>query len=413
MKHEPLPTIGQDTSTANRRMRRTMLALVLVSGAAWTLSAPLAAALVVGLIAACFTWVSATPANAPSPLIPPPLIESPDRTAELMDAVDDVLLIIERQRITHANAAARKLFGAEKIEGDFRLALRHPVAAELISSDRETGTAIEIAGLGEPDRRWAMSVRRIAGGARLVTLRDRTDSWIAERMRVDFVANASHELRTPLSTILGFIETLGDSGAVEDPALRARFLGIMMGEAKRMQQLVDDLISLSRIEADRFAAPQAMLALGPVIDEVAGVIRSGMRSEGERIQVEVDAAPEIRADRVQIGQLLHNLIGNAIKYGRPGTPIRVSLDAAGDKVRLQVSDEGEGIAPEHLPRLTERFYRVDPGRSRAVGGTGLGLAIVKHIAERHRATLDIASRVGEGTTVTVTFRIAAPDALSS
>ena len=187
----------------------------------------------------------------------------------------------------------------------------------------------------------------------------------------------------------------------------------MMGEAKRMQQLVDDLISLSRIEADRFSVPQATLALGPVIDEVVGVIRSGLQDGGGRIVVDAGPVPQIRADRVQIGQLLHNLIGNAIKYGRPDTPIRVSLKDVGDKVRLRVLDQGEGVPPEHLPRLTERFYRVDPGRSRSVGGTGLGLAIVKHIAERHRATLDIASRVGEGTAVTVTFPAAQPDTLSS
>jgi two-component system phosphate regulon sensor histidine kinase PhoR len=245
-----------------------------------------------------------------------------------------------------------------------------------------------------------------------VTLRDRIDSWVAERMRVDFVANASHELRTPLATILGFIETLSDGGAADDPATRSRFLGIMHAEAKRMQQLVDDLISLSRIEADRFAVPQDSLRLGPVIEEVAGVIRSGLR-DGDRIQVDADMVPEVRADRVQIGQLLHNLIGNALKYGRPDTPIRVTLKAVGDKVQLRVIDEGDGVPPEHLPRLTERFYRVDAGRSRAVGGTGLGLAIVKHIAERHRAVLDIASRVGEGTTVTVTFPAAMTGSMSS
>lgn len=402
MKHDPLPPTGQDSDVNHRRVMRAMLSLGLVTAAAWLLSAPMSAALVTGLIAAFFTWAAGKPARLPPALLPaPPLLEAADRTEELIDAVDDVVLIIDRQRITHANAAARRLFGAEKIDGDFRLALRHPIAAELIASDRETGAPVELAGLGEPDRRWAMSVRRIAGGARLVTLRDRTDSWVAERMRVDFVANASHELRTPLATILGFVETL-EGAAGEDPATRARFLGIMLGEARRMQQLVDDLISLSRIEADRFAVPQDTLALGPVIDEVVGVVRSGMR-DNDRILVETERVPDVRADRVQIGQLLHNLIGNAIKYGRPGTPIRVSLKRVDDKVRLRVIDEGDGIAPEHLPRLTERFYRVDPGRSRAVGGTGLGLAIVKHIVERHRATLDITSKVGEGTAVTVTF----------
>jgi two-component system phosphate regulon sensor histidine kinase PhoR len=414
MKHEPLPPPGQEVEVKDRRVIRALMALGSAAGIAWLLSAPAAAAVIAGLIAAFFTWLAGQKDDAPpTPLpAPPATVEVADRTAELIDAVDDVVLIIDRQRITHANAAARRLFGAEKVQGDFRLALRHPVAAELIASDHDTARPVEIAGLGEPDRRWAMSIRRIEGGARLVTLRDRTDSWVAERMRVDFVANASHELRTPLATILGFIETLSDGGAADDPATRSRFLGIMHAEAKRMQQLVDDLISLSRIEADRFSVPQDSLVLGPVIEEVAGVIRSG-RSDGDRIRVDADMVPEVRADRVQIGQLLHNLIGNALKYGRPDTPIRVTLKTVDDKVQLKVIDEGEGIAPEHLPRLTERFYRVDAGRSRSVGGTGLGLAIVKHIAERHRAALEIASQVGEGTTVTVTFPSARTGSLSS
>lgn len=414
MKHEPLPDIGQDGAVTERgRAMRAALALVLVAAAAWLLSAPAAAAAVVGVIAAFFTWASAVPVPEQPALVPPPVVELPDRTQEVIDAVDDALLIIERQRIVTANDTARRLFGAERVQGDFRLALRHPAAADLITSDRDTDTPLEIAGIGEADRRWVMSVRHIAGGAKLVTLRDRTDSWIAERMRVDFVANASHELRTPLATIIGFIETLGEGGGAEDAAIRQRFLGIMMGEAKRMQQLVDDLISLSRIEADRFSTPQTALSLAPVVEEVVGVIRSGMRDDGERIELTIARVPEVRADRVQIAQLLHNLIGNSIKYGKTGTPIRVLLDSAQGKVRLRIADEGEGIAAEHLPRLTERFYRVDAGRSRSIGGTGLGLAIVKHIAERHRAVLDIASRVGMGTTVTVTFPAMSPDSLSS
>nr|WP_047167859.1 ATP-binding protein [Sphingomonas sp. Y57] len=414
MKHEPLPDVGEDGAVKQRgRGIRAVSAFAAVAIAAWLLSTPMAAALVVGVIAAFFAWMpAAAPHEAPR-LVPAPVPDLPDRTQEVIDAVDDALLIIERQRIVTANDAARRLFGPARVEGDFRLALRHPAAADLITSDRDVDSPIEIAGIGDADRRWAMSVRAIAGGAKLVTLRDRTESWIAERMRVDFVANASHELRTPLATIIGFIETLGEGGGAEDPAIRERFLGIMMGEAKRMQQLVDDLISLSRIEADRFSTPQTPLALGPVVEEVVGVIRSGMRDDGDRIQLSIARVPEVRADRVQIAQLLHNLIGNSIKYGRAGTPIRVLLDSMDGKVRLRVADEGEGVAAEHLPRLTERFYRVDAGRSRSIGGTGLGLAIVKHIAERHRAVLDIASRIGKGTTVTVTFPALLPDALSS
>jgi len=413
MKHEPLPDLGQDGAVnARGRATRAALAFGLVTAVAWLLSAPLAAAVVVGVIAAFFTWASTVRVNEPPALVPGPLVDLPDRTQEVIDAVDDALLIIDRQRIVYANDAARRLFGAERVQGDFRLALRHPAAADLIMANRETETPVEIAGIGEADRRWIMSVRFIAGGAKLVTLRDRTDSWIAERMRVDFVANASHELRTPLATIIGFIETLGEGGGADDAAIRQRFLGIMMGEAKRMQQLVDDLISLSRIEADRFSTPQTPLGLGPVVEEVVGVIRSGLRDDPDRIELTVGHVPNVRADRVQIAQLLHNLIGNSIKYGKTGTPIRVLLDSAQGKVRLRISDEGEGISAEHLPRLTERFYRVDAGRSRSIGGTGLGLAIVKHIAERHRAVLDIASQLGKGTTVTVTFPAMLTDGLS-
>ncbi|MDB5687091.1 MAG: ATPase [Rhizorhabdus sp.] len=364
--------------------------------AALLFAAPIVAAAAAGFAAALVVWGSASPEQKTLTVSQPQEDAAPDRTANLIDAIDDPLLIIDAQHITHANDAAVALFGADKLDGDFRLALRHPLAAELLATDEPTtaSTPIELVGIGQQDRRWAMTIHVLERGARLVRLRDRTESWVAERMRVDFVANASHELRTPLATLLGFIETLGDSSAGGDEATRTRFLGIMMREARRMQQLVDDLISLSRIEADRFSTPQTPIALATVIEEAVGVIRSGIGDSGDRIRADIRESPHVLADRVQIAQLVHNLVGNAIKYGRPGTPIRVSLQPVGGKVRLRVSDEGEGIAPEHLPRLTERFYRVDPGRSRAVGGTGLGLAIVKHIAERHRATLAIASTLG-------------------
>jgi two-component system phosphate regulon sensor histidine kinase PhoR len=398
----------------DRRLILAIWAFCGVAIVAFLFSASLVAVGATGLMAGLFVW-GCIPPDPPVTASPKPEEEAPDRIAALIDAVDDPLLIVDGQRITHANAAAVALFGADKLGGDFRLALRNPLAGELLSSSDATtpSTPIELVGIGQKDRRWSMTVHRIDGGGRLVRLRDRTDSWVAERMRIDFVANASHELRTPLATLLGFIETLGDDGAGGNPATRARFLGIMMGEARRMQLLVNDLMSLSRIEADRFSVPQTPIALKPVIEEVAGVIRTGANESVDRIMLNLEESPDILGDRVQIVQLLHNLIGNAIKYGRPGTPIEVSLAIIDGKVRLRVADEGDGIAPEHLPRLTERFYRVDPGRSRAVGGTGLGLAIVKHIAERHRAGLNISSVVGEGTAVSVLFPAAAPEALSS
>jgi two-component system phosphate regulon sensor histidine kinase PhoR len=395
-----------------RRNLAVAAMFVLTAVVAWLLAAPPGASIGAGIASSIALWLATIGEPKPkhSEPEPPPIAEALPPTlsiqgAELVEPIEDPMLIIEGQRIVFANSAAQTLFGSERLQGDFRLALRHPAAADMLTSplnELQPGP-IELVGIGAPDRRWVMSVHSLPTGARLVRLRDRTDSWVAERMRVDFVANASHELRTPLATLLGFIETLSDPTAGSDEALRARFLGIMFAEARRMQQLVDDLMSLSRIEADRFSAPQTPVPIGPVIEEVTDVIRTGQRDEAGRILLDLDKVADVRADRVQIVQLLHNLIGNAIKYGRPGTPIRVSLKRVAGKVRLQVADEGEGIPQEHLPRLTERFYRVDPGRSRAVGGTGLGLAIVKHIVERHRATLGIASKPGEGTTVTVTF----------
>ncbi len=169
-----------------------------------------------------------------------------------------------------------------------------------------------------------------------------------------------------------------------------------------MQRLVDDLISLSRIEADKHRAPADAVSLGALARETADTLR-GDRSGRSRVELQIEEGlPAIAGDRAQLSQLLHNLVGNALKYGDPVRPVRVTVARGGPTmVRLAVIDEGEGIAPQHLPRLTERFYRVDAGRSRAVGGTGLGLAIVKHIVERHRGRLDIASTQGVGTTVTV------------
>ena len=170
-----------------------------------------------------------------------------------------------------------------------------------------------------------------------------------------------------------------------------------------MQRLIDDLISLSRIEAEKYRLPDGAVDLSGLVAEVVGVFRTSHGTRGREVEMEIAPdLPDAQGDRAQLSQLLHNLIGNSIKYGRAGSPIRVSLsDGPNGLLRLTVADEGEGIGPDHLPRLTERFYRVDSGRSRAVGGTGLGLAIVKHIVERHRGRLDIASVLGKGTTISI------------
>ncbi|MEA3043251.1 MAG: two-component system, OmpR family, phosphate regulon sensor histidine kinase PhoR [Sphingomonadales bacterium] len=332
---------------------------------------------------------------------PPP---ERDDSANLLAAFEDPLMVVRERRVLIANQAARALLGAHIEGSDVRLAIRHPAAAEHLAGEKGGGepVRIELVGLGELGRPWEMHVNPLPDGSRLVRLVDQSLARAAEQMRVDFVANASHELRTPLATLIGFIETLQDEAAV-DPATRQRFVAIMAGEALRMRDLLDDLMSLSRIEAERFAAPRDTVDLRPLVEEVRGALRPF--AGGRAIRFERGSGEAlVSGDRGQLSQMLNNLVVNALKYGRPGTRVRIRLaDAGPDLVSLSVIDKGEGIPADHIPRLTERFYRVDPGRSRQVGGTGLGLAIVKHIVLRHRGRLEIKSKLGEGTRVEITL----------
>jgi len=346
--------------------------------------------------------------HAEQSAVAPPTPSSPAAILQdFLDALFDPVLLVDEGRVVAANRAATSLLGRHIIDEDIRTAIRHPAAAEHLANARRQlpDRGIELVGLGNRDQRWLMRVAPARGGMLLVHLIDRSMAHAAERMRVDFVANASHELRTPLAAILGFIETLGDEEAGGDAETRNRFLGVMMNEARRMQGLVDDLISLSRIEADKHRAPDDAVDLAGLIGEVNRVIHDSPGGKDRALLVEIEAdVPAVAGDRGQLSQLLHNIIGNAVKYGRAGSPIRISMARAGENmVRLAVQDEGDGINPQHLPRLTERFYRVDSGRSRAMGGTGLGLSIVKHIVERHRGRLDISSIPGTGTIVSVTL----------
>jgi two-component system phosphate regulon sensor histidine kinase PhoR len=346
----------------------------------------------------------------PEPPAPPaPADNGRDRWArEMVGVMPEPMLLIEGGRIVVANPAAKDLLG-QWIEGqDARLAMRNPATVERLSrpSTPDGGREqIEVVGLGHADRRWLMTVATLVDGSRLVHLADRSEAIAAERMRVDFVANASHELRTPLATVLGFIETLQDTATAEDAEVRVRFLGLMHGEGKRMQQLIEDLMSLSRIEAERFNPPRDAIDLVQLVEEVRAGCSQLLRERSNALVVENRSASTIvPGDRAQLLQLIRNLIVNAVKYGRAESPVTVLIEEDGPQmVRISIADRGEGIAAEHLPRLTERFYRVDAGRSRAVGGTGLGLAIVKHIVSRHRGRLDIRSTVGEGTTVLVSL----------
>ena len=343
----------------------------------------------------------APPAPAPSPA-PAPGRSGPP-IAELIEAIAEPVLAIEANRVIAANDEARTLLGTHILGEDVRVAIRHPAAAErLVDPDRNApSTPIPLVGLGTREQRWEMRVRTLGDGLRIVHLIDRTGSYAADRMRVDFVANASHELRTPLASLLGFVETLQEE-AGEDPETRGRFLKIMHDEARRMRRLIDDLISLSRIEADKYRAPNESVDLGELVREVCEELSAAGGKRAGDLHTDVAETAPVRGDRAQLSQVLHNIVGNALKYGRDGTPVTIALAPQGDAMaRLVVTDQSEGIAPQHIPRLTERFYRVDSGRSRSLGGTGLGLAIVRHIVERHRGRLDIASVVGTGTTVTI------------
>ncbi|RXR31030.1 sensor histidine kinase [Sphingobium fluviale] len=351
--------------------------------------------------------------------LPPPALQAPDTESDdyldlpafrqIVHGLNAPVLVIAGGRVMTANAPALKLLGQHILGEDVRIAIRHPAAAERLTSAEpmDAPVKIDIIGLGTRAQRWAMRIIPLGRDTEqqrlFVYLEDETDMHAAERARGDFVANASHELRTPLAAILGFIETLQDPHAGGDAQTRGRFLSILESEARRMRQLVDDLMSLSRIEADKHRLPTELIAMPELIAEVLAVSRQNLGERGGDIVSALgDDLPPVQGDRLQIGQLLHNLVSNSAKYGRPGSPITVQVRAVDSAmIRLEVSDEGEGIPPDHLPRLTERFYRVDSGRSRALGGTGLGLAIVKHIVERHRGRLDIKSSMGKGTTVSV------------
>jgi two-component system phosphate regulon sensor histidine kinase PhoR len=329
---------------------------------------------------------------------------------DILETLPEPALVVAAGRVRTANGAARAILGTE-IEGqDVRLAIRHPAAVErLLTPNPQGPEEAELVGLGEAERRWTMNVAPLPDGALFVRLTDRSEAHAAEQMRVDFVANASHELRTPLATLVGYAETLREQSGELDEETRERFTAIVHDEARRMQRLVEDLISLSRIEAERFSPPRDELDLERLVrDAIAGL--HGLAAEREsEILLESDAGlPPVAGDRAQILQVVDNLVMNALRYGRRGTPVRVVLRRERNMVHLSVADQGEGIAAEHIPRITERFYRVDPSRSRSLGGTGLGLSIVKHIVERHRGRLRFESEAGKGTTAHVLLPIAAP-----
>ncbi|MEO6433917.1 MAG: ATP-binding protein [Sphingomicrobium sp.] len=321
----------------------------------------------------------------------------------LVETLDEPALIIDGLSVSIANRAACDLFGPG-IEGrDVRLAIRQPDLLELILSGRPGD--LDVASLGDFGRPWRAIVRALGIGTSFVRLIDRAEQEAAEKMRVDFVANASHELRTPLAAVLGYAETLADEPDLPGET-SASFGTTIRDEARRMLRIVEDLMSLSRIEAERFMSPDEDVDLAAVVTE--SIANSSAQRKVRKCDVTVSVEGEItnvRGDRSQLVQLFDNLVSNALRYGceKAGSGVELTIRQAGRWVDVAVVDHGPGIPRDHLPRVTERFYRVDAARSRQSGGTGLGLAIVKHIVERHRGTLTIDSTEGVGTSVTVSL----------
>lgn len=315
---------------------------------------------------------------------------------QLLEHLRTPALIVAGRQVVFANGGAQALLGGHIVGQDVRIAIRDPGALAVVLG--ESGGTAQVRGLSVGGSVWEVDCRELGDGERLVSLYDLSVQVSVARAHADFVANASHELRTPLAAILGYVETLQDPRAGGDPATRERFLATIQHEAKRMQALVSDLMSLSRIEASKHEVPSGEVDMVALVRETVGEFR-----DGADVSFETDSDGAIVAgDKAQMAQVIRNIIENALKYGKQGGPVRVTLEASETGwVLVAVSDEGEGIDPEHLPRLTERFYRADTSRSRAAGGTGLGLSIVKHIVERHRGRFDIASRQGEGTTASI------------
>ncbi|OSQ45745.1 ATP-binding protein [Marivita geojedonensis] len=324
------------------------------------------------------------------------------------------VLIAPDERILAANPAAERLLG-RNIEGrHFITALRQPILLDTIEQVQKDGTRRETRYLtndGQHDITYRVTcgaVPMLGRSGILVSFEDITPMEQAGQMRRDFVANVSHELRTPLTALLGFIETL-QGPARNDPKAQERFLGIMGAEAERMNRLVSDLLSLSRVEADERVRPIDPVDLGGVIEQTRHSLARLAEDAGVELTVHLpEARVVVPGDADQIRQVLTNLVENAIKYSNRGGSVRMHLGVPdyesrlrGQGVRIEVSDTGPGIDAVHLPRLTERFYRVDSHRSRELGGTGLGLAIVKHIVNRHRGRLQVESRFGSGSTFTV------------
>lgn len=357
--------------------------------------------------AVTIVWVGSLLLAASRPPEPAPVvIEMPisqNSMRKLIENSSTPLLVTEKNTIAIANRAARRMLGQHIIGQDARVAFRQPEAISLLSEDRN-GKAI-VRGLVRRQDIWQINRQAVDDERAVIELINQTAEADISRAHTDFVANASHELRTPLAAILGYVETLRESGDSLDSPTSQKFLGTIEREGQRLQQLIADLMSLSRVEAEKHDLPQMKIDL-PALTHRAAMDAAGS-NRADRVVLNLADEITVLGDEQQLEQVVRNLVDNALKYGAKDADVNVQLDLAPDKMaRLSVVDRGEGIAPEQIPHLTRRFYRTDPGRSRASGGTGLGLAIVKHIVERHRGRLNIESTLGEGTRVVIRLPVA-------
>ncbi len=342
---------------------------------------------------------------------------------EILERLPDPLMLLgDDQRVVLANGAMRAVIGTDAKRKHVSAVLRTPEVLQAIDRSAETGNAssVDFVFRVPVERHYRAHIARTEHPPRFIALllQDLTALKRAEQARADFIANASHELRTPLAAVSGFIDTLRGH-AREDESARDRFLGIMKVETQRMRRLIDDLLSLTRIELNEHVPPSGEIDLENVVRDAAAALAP--LAEVDDIAIVIEAAPGlpgVQGERDELVQVFQNLIHNAIKYGTPGGHVWISLALAdaeqmhgrggGAVVSATVRDDGEGIPREAVPRLTERFYRVDIKRSRERGGTGLGLAIVKHIVNRHRGRLAIESVPGEGSSFTVFLPAKAP-----
>lgn len=328
----------------------------------------------------------------------------------LTDALPDPALVLDAGgRVLIANPKAREAFEHDPSGEHLSATIRAPAVLQAVQQVAAGSAPLEVDYEQRVpiERLFAATIAPIrskgpapGSAAVLVTLRDLTRQQQVERMRADFVANASHELRTPLASVIGFIETL--KGAAHDDAkARERFLDLMQVQADRMRRLVDDLLSLSRIEMNAHRRPTEKVELGATARQAADLLTGQAREAGVTIAIDAPEPVIIIGDRDELLQVVANLVENAIKYAAAGKTVEVNVRREVNEALIAVTDHGPGIPPEHIPRLTERFYRVSVKDSRARGGTGLGLAIVKHILNRHRGKLKIESASGKGSTFTV------------